>query len=78
MSKIKLKASAQNVRREHGVVCSFSDDFLVISVGQPSRKPMAGFYWWLLRACAMITYALLVARSSAAAKIRVCRGLVRK
>jgi len=27
MSKIKLKASAQNVRREHGVVCSFSDDF---------------------------------------------------
>ena len=29
MSKIKLKASAQNVRREHGVVCSFSDDFFI-------------------------------------------------
>ena len=27
MSKIKLKASVQNVRREHRVVCSFSDDF---------------------------------------------------
>ena len=78
MSKVKLIAAGRSVRAQHGVVCSFPDDFLGISVGRLLRKHEVGYCSLPHRDCATTTCAPLAALSFVAARTRGSRGLVHR